>query len=184
MISITYDSKNLEKSVDTAKSRVSNWKPFFRSWADHYFVSRIEMFKTQGRSTGTPWPMYSRATKEHQYAAVKASIYGRRLRADDLLRWEGKNTLYNSLTVKGDVNSQIVETPNSISIGSKLSYAHSLSTGAYRMPKWAGSYSGVRRPLDGMGSYLSTQTDRLTKVHAEAVLGSFKDVGKRQENYF
>lgn len=124
---------------------------FGASWR----ISRALMFRTQGASTGTPWPDYT--ADEAQYAAIKGSIFGRRVgkATGDLNRWErGRERLVPSMVRK--THSEYAQTNGrrSASFGTRVPHAGRLHMGIGRAPQSLGGATPPPRPLLGIGRQL------------------------------
>lgn len=150
-----YDNTGqLKHSIQLAKEALEDWTPFFEELHPIWLASREEQFRTAGRAYGTPWPMYSRATGEHQYAAVKASIFGRKLSQADLLRWlnsDGRERLYPSIVNASHPDHIYRVTPTSGEYGTSVPYAENHEYGTGKMPEWAGGRPVPKRPLMSLG---------------------------------
>ena len=124
---------------------------FGASWR----ISRALMFRTQGASTETPWPDYTAA--EQQYAAIKGSIFGRRVgrSTGDLNRWErGRERLVPSMVRKSHSEYAQREGRRSASFGTNVPHAGRLHMGIGRAPQHLGGATPPPRPLLGIGRQL------------------------------
>lgn len=178
-ITVTDDTGDLIQRMVIATNTVADWTPFFRSWRVLWLDSRKEMFSTSGASIGAPWPMYSKATSEAQYAAIKGKLFGRRMRRQDLLRWlGGRERLYPSLTEEGHTDTLYEETgKTSASYGTRVPYAGNHDKGVGVGPAWAGSHRIPKRPLMLFGHQLEQATSTLAGAFAAAGLHSFDESG-------
>jgi len=164
----------LRSALVVASTTWQNWSPFFSAWADLWFESRREMFRTAGESTDTPWPMYSRATGEAQYAAVKSKILGRRMTRADLLRWIGGNEILKP-SLEGEGPAAIrEETATKITVGTSVPYAHKHDRGEGRGPSWAGSHRIPKREILNLGIELERSTATMLGKFAAAGLSSIQ----------
>lgn len=138
---------------------LARWDTFFEQLHPVWLRSRVRQFETAGAELGTPWAMYSRATGEHRYAAAKASIFGRRLTQQDLLRWltgDGQERLYPSITDPNHPEHVAVIGRDSASFGTRVPYAGNHNDGIGRGPEWAGDYPIPARPFMGFGDLQSS----------------------------
>lgn len=75
---------------------VEDWRALGPQVHDFFVRKQIDLFASEGRSEGAPWPDYS--GQEPKYAAYKRGIVGD-VYAKRLLRWTpGREVLYPSLT--------------------------------------------------------------------------------------
>lgn len=181
MISLTVTNSlgEVRQKMVVAANTLADWRPFFREWRGLWLASRQEMYATGGASTGTPWPMYSKYTKELQYAAVKGRMMGRKMTRADLLRWLGGNEiLFPSLTQADDANNIYEESAGAASYGTRVPYARNHDQGSGNMPIWAGGHRVPRRNLMEFGLQLESDTAGLVGAFAAAGLSSIDEKGK------
>lgn len=181
MIELTISSNmgEVRQRMVLASNTLDDWRPFFREWHELWIDSRAAMFESSGASIGSPWPMYSRLTKEHQYAAVKSSIFGRKLVRQDLLTWlKGSERLRPSFLHTEDPYHVYEESADMAAYGSALPYASNHDEGTGKMPAWAGGHAIPKRPLLLFGSDLEEETSFLAGVFAAAGLHSIDEKGK------
>lgn len=171
----------LEVGFLMAKKTFADWEPFFDAWGGLWRESRLEMWNTGGASTGTPWPFYSKQTREHRYAAVKSSLFGRRMVRRDLLRWTpNKERLMPSFTEQSHPDYvEIIQGTRAV-YGSKVPYAENHNEGTGRMPAWAGGYKIPRRPLTAMGTGLEMETQQLADRFAAAGIHAIDEAGRKR----
>ena len=110
--------------------------PIAKAWA----ASRQQMFLTQGRSTGTPWPDYTKLERKY-YVPVKKAVTGRaQVTKTSLLRWDGtgpepsvKERLYPAMSMTTHREFVYRVTGNEAAMGTSVPYArkHNLGLGAY-----------------------------------------------------
>lgn len=177
-LSVTSSTQEVVQQILLSQKTLSDWTPFFEAWGIEWRLSREEMWDTGGASTGTPWPFYSRATKEHQYAAAKSSMFSRRLTRRDLLTWNGRERLKPSFTKDSHPENVEIIQGNSATYGSRVPYARNHDEGRGTMPKWAGGYRIPRRPLLTFGIDLEMRTQELADRFAAAGVYSLGDDGK------
>lgn len=167
MIEITIEDSlgDVQAAMILSKATWANWQPFFTSWREAWLESRREMFDTAGRSTDTPWPMYSRATGEAQYAAIKSKILGKSMSERDLLRWiAGHELLYPSLTTEASPDNIAVQDDAQVTVGTSIPYASNHDRGKGHGPVWAGGNPIPQRRILALGRDLEyTTQDMLTK---------------------
>ena len=135
--------------------------PIATAWAE----SRRAMFASQGRSTGTPWPDYTKDERKY-YVPVKRYVTGKKVTKADLLRWEGKGLepgakerLMPAMGMTSHREFIFRVDGNVATMGTSVPYArkHNLGVGAY-LRKWK-TKKGVkvvpvqtpRRPLLAFG---------------------------------
>mgnify|MGYP003630469347 FL=1 len=127
---------------------------FGASWR----ISWIRMFRTQGAATGTPWPDYTDA--EQQYAAIKGSIFGRRVgkATKDLNRWiRGSERLMPSMVARTHSEYVQDERANWAAFGTSVPYSSRLHAGIGRAPRHLGGATPPPRPLLGLGRGLKRE---------------------------
>lgn len=182
MIELTVTSSigTVEQRILLSLQTFGDWAPFFEAWGNAWRASRDEMWDTGGASTGTPWPMYSRATKEHRYAAAKSSMFDRRMTRRDLLRWQpGRERLKPSFVDAAHPENVEIIQGNRATYGSRVPYARNHDEGRGNMPVWAGSFPVPRRPLLTFGAGLELRTQELADRFAAAGLHSFSEGSER-----
>lgn len=173
---VTDNSGALQRAIVVASDTLADWGPFFGAWAELWRDSRERMFETSGRSTDTPWPMYSRSTGEAQYAAIKASIFGRRMTQSDVLTWLiGPERLRPSLTQPTHEFTIHEETPESLTVGTSVPYAAHHDQGVGNAPAHLGGHPIPKRPLLNFGTELEYLTSRLVSEFAARGIASVKD---------
>lgn len=172
----------IEEGLEVASERVEDFEPFWIAWSELWYDSREEMFNTQGNSTGTPWPFYSRGTNEHQYAAIKSKILNKRLTPNDLLRWTPEQSpLFESMTGP-DSEFSIKNFDNrTLSLGTALEHAKNIDEGTGNMPEWAGGYPTVQRRLFEFGQRLEQDTEDLLDDFAQLILDCIEEKYSKQE---
>lgn len=180
MIAITVRDNlgELRGAMILAMDTWSDWEPFFDAWGDSWRQSRREMFETAGRATDTPWPMYSRATGEAQYAAVKSKILGHRMSEADLLRWlGGQERLMPSMVSRDHEDAVDEKTASDITVGTSVPYAHNHDRGAGKGPTWAGSNPIPMRAILDFGTALERATADMGSRFAAAGVNSMGRAG-------
>lgn len=178
-LSITDSSGEIQQALVVAANTLSDWQPFFRALGHAWRRSRERMYETAGASIGAPWPMYSRATSEHQYAAVKSRLFGRRMSRSDLLRWrDGQERLYPSMTDSSHPEHVSQATRRSGIYGTRVPYASNHDEGRGNMPDWAGGHPVPRRQLLAIGPYLEREISTLVGRFAAAGLHSIDESGR------
>jgi hypothetical protein len=129
--------------------------------------SRQEMFLTQGRSTGTPWPGYTYAEKKYWLPIKRWALGTKRIEPRHILRWTksptaavgGHERLYPSFAMVNHPEYVWEVRGNTVTMGSAVPYAtnHNNGSGAYtrrtsRNQKGVASVPTPKRPLVTFGS--------------------------------
>lgn len=179
-IAITTNAGELKAGLLMSLRHIGDWEPFLLAWGDAWRRSRRDMFETSGASTGTPWPMYSAATGERQYAAIKGRIFDRKMTRRDLLRWMPGQRERLSPSMYDSTN------PDNVSsvmgdrgiFGTRVPYAASHDSGRGKAPDWAGGHSIPRRPLLSLGVVLELETQALMDRFAALGVHSIDDGGR------
>ena len=150
--------RRYDDSVTADGLRVGLWsgrgmhrQGFGASWR----ISRARMFRTQGASTGTPWPDYTE--QERQYAAIKSSSFGRQggKATGDLNRWiRGSERLVPSMVSRSHALYVQEEGRSSAAFGTAVPYAGRLHAGIGRAPRHLGGATPPPRPLLAIGNSL------------------------------
>lgn len=179
-LTVTSSTGELRQKMVVAANTLADWRPFFDAWGDLWLESRREMFATGGASTGTPWPEYSKATGELQWAAIKGKFLGRRMRRSDVLRFIGSSNerLFPSMTESGHAENIQDVSENRMTVGTRVPYASSHDEGAGRAPAWMGGQTIPRRNLLEFGLQLESDTSALVGAFAAAGLSSIDERGK------
>jgi hypothetical protein len=150
--------------------------PIAKAWA----TSRRTMFVSQGRSTGTPWPDYTKLERKY-YVPVKKAVTGRsQVTKASLLRWDGtgpeptaKERLFPAMSQTSHREFVYRVEGNVATMGTSVPYArkHNLGLGAYNR-RWR-TKKGVKviavptpkRPLLEFGRpFINSVRDELKAV--------------------
>jgi hypothetical protein len=123
----------------------------FDRMAHTWRTSRATMFRTQGRSTGTPWPTYDQTGEADWYVFYKSIVLDRAIGALDLLRWDGTDRMFRSMTDRTHPWHIDRREPARITLGTRHPGAHQTQTGTGRAPSRLGGHPIPRRPLLGIG---------------------------------
>lgn len=133
------------ESLELAIRNAGDWSKFWgkknsplsKMWAK----SRQEMFATQGRSTGTPWPAYTPAEKMYWLPIKRWALGTKRIEPRHILRWDKSPStkagvherLYPSLAMVNHPEYIWSVTGNSVEMGTAVPYAsnHNDGTGSY-----------------------------------------------------
>ena len=136
------------QSLEACIRGAGNWSGFWsdkdgpiaKAWA----TSRRQMFLSQGRSTGTPWPDYTKEEKRY-YLPVKKWLTGHaKMGKASLLRWDGtgpepsaKERLFPAMSVTTHREFVYRVSGNVATMGTSVPYArnHNLGLGSYNR-KW------------------------------------------------
>ena len=137
---------NAVSVIEGAIRNAGDWSRFWRDrrgplsklWA----ASREEMFLTEGRSTGTPWPQYN-ALERKYYVKMKRWVLGvKKIDKGGILRWTATprsttaartERLYPSLTKPSHPEYVWRNLGNSVTMGTSVPYArnHNDGTGGW-----------------------------------------------------
>lgn len=181
-LAITTDDQKLQAGILLAIQHVGDWRPFFEAWGVAWRESRVEMFATSGASTSTPWPMYSRATREAQYAAAKSSMLGRVVTRRDLLRWMPgrRERLMPSLTDRRHPDNIEEVASDRAAYGTRVPYAANHQYGRGTAPEWAGGHSVPRRPLLALGAAMEMRTQQIADAFAAQGVHAIDDTDRHR----
>ena len=148
-ITMTDETGKAVATLEACLRGAGDWSPFWagkdgpiaEAWAN----SRRAMFLTQGRSTGTPWPDYSKQERKY-YVPVKKWVLGAtKVTKQHLLRWDksagaepgGQERLFPSMALTTHKEFIYRVSGNVATMGTSVPYArnHNLGQGAYNR-KW------------------------------------------------
>jgi hypothetical protein len=76
-LTVTDDLGRIVSRLETAIAGVDDFRPMWRRLAPAWEARGREMFRTQGRSTGSPWPQYEDTAEREFYQWYKAGILRR-----------------------------------------------------------------------------------------------------------
>jgi len=178
--------EGLELAIRNAGDWSKFWgnrnSPMSQIWA----ASRKEMFKTQGRSTGTPWPAYTGLEKKYWLPIKRWALGVKRIEPRHLLRWtkspgsaaSAGERLYPSLAVTSHPEYIWKVAGNTVTMGSDVPYAsnHNDGSGAYvrktsRNKRGSATVPTPKRPLVTFGEPFTEDLRKALGLQAAAMGG-------------
>lgn len=175
-ITVTDSLGNIVESMESAITRCNDFGPMWADLRRPWEQSRLDMFRTNGRSIGHPWVGYDETSEADWYVWWKAGVLGIAIRsAADLnrllLRWPTANErMFPSLT---DTRSRFAvwrPEPLSLTMGSRLGYVGDTDAGTSRnAPREMGGAPVPRRRLLAFGSEFVKETGLAVGVQAARV---------------
>lgn len=146
-ITIRDDLGKVRQRIDVAIADVQDFRPMFMRLRGAWEARGREMFQTQGRSTGTPWPQYEDTAEREVYRWYKAGVTGRPVQTLRPLTWPGNEVLRPSLTNTRHPLAVFDVRRTSLEAGSAVPYAGAHDRGVGRAPERMGGHVIPRRPL-------------------------------------
>lgn len=184
-IKMTNNANDGVKMLEVAIRNAGDWSAFWggkndadgvsNDWAN----SRIDMFLSQGASTGPRWASYNALEKKY-YVPVKRAVLGGAMSQGSVLRWTltpqsrsaGRERLFPSMCVQTNANYIYAVQGNTVTLGTGLSYASNHDTGTGGWTRKFGKTKSVtvltpKRPLTRFGDpFIAKLRDRLGKTAA------------------
>lgn len=156
-ITIEGSTERIETQIAVAGGMLDDLTPLWGAVSQIWARTRAQVFATRGASLGSAWPTY-RQTGERQYAAIKSSIFGRRVGDGDILRWQpGRERLYPSLTDRSHPEYIERTQRDSLTLGTAVPYASDHNRGQGRAPERLGGHAIPRRPFMRFGRNMERQ---------------------------
>ncbi len=133
-ISLGKSADGVEEALAFAVTAVKDFRPLWRRLRQPWYESRREMYRTRGRSTGTPWASPLVTHERFIYIWAKASMTGLQPAEDQVLRWLGPKTggrerLHPSLTDPRHRETLWVMRTRSLQAGTKVPHAKRINDG-------------------------------------------------------
>ena len=173
------------RMLEVAMRNAGDWSPFWGQKTDadgvsnDWAESRIDMFLSQGASTGRRWADYNKLERKY-YVPVKTAVLGGPMSQGSVLRWTlspqsrsaGRERLFPSMCVKSNGNYVYTVQGNVVTLGTSLSYAsnHNDGTGGWtrtwgKKNKKSVTVLTPKRPLTRFGDpFIAKLRDRLGKT--------------------
>jgi hypothetical protein len=155
-LEITDNLGNVIERIESAITMCSDFSPMWAALREPWEESRRDMYRTQGRSTGKPWPGYEDTDEAEWYVWYKAAVCGRVIQSprdlnDLILRWTQSERLYPSLT---DTRSRFAvwkAEPLSLTMGTRAPGAAKNNDGTGKAPRRMGGHAIPERKLLAFG---------------------------------
>jgi len=185
-IKMTNNANDGVKVLEVAIRNAGDWSVFWGTKTDSNGVSndwansRIDMFLSQGASTGPRWPNYNALEKKYYVPVKRWVLGGGPMQQGSVLRWSatpqsrsaGRERLFPSMCVQS--NAQFIYTVqgNMVTMGTGLSYASNHDQGTGSWTRKFGKTKRVtiptpKRPLTRFGDpFIAKLRDRLGKTAA------------------
>lgn len=185
-IKMTNNANDGVKMLEVAIRNAGDWSVFWgnkndadgvsNDWAE----SRIDMFLSQGASTGPRWANYNALEKKYYVPVKRAVLGGGPMSQGSVLRWTvtpqsrsaGRERLFPSMCVKTNADYVYTKQGNMVTLGTNLSYAsnHNDGTGGWtrtwgKKKKKSVTVLTPKRPLTRFGDpFIAKLRDRLGKT--------------------
>jgi len=185
-IKMTNNANDGVRVLEVAIRNAGDWSVFWGTKTDSNGVSndwansRIDMFLSQGASTGARWPNYNALEKKYYVPVKRWALGGGPMQQGSVLRWSatpqsrsaGRERLFPSMCVQS--NAQFIYTVqgNMVTMGTGLSYASNHDQGTGSWTRKFGKTKRVtiptpKRPLTRFGDpFIAKLRDRLGKTAA------------------
>jgi len=138
--------------IELALTGVRDWRSFWGALDRPWHRSRAEMFRSLGRSTGTPWPLYQQTAEREVYQWAKVGILGEDWYHLRPLHWmRGRERLKPSMVSRRHPDNVWAPRRLSLDLGTRAPGADNHDRGYGRAPRWAGGHAIPRRPLLTLG---------------------------------
>ena len=184
-IKMTNNAHDGVKMLEVAIRNAGDWSAFWGQKTDadgvsnDWAESRIDMFLSQGASTGRRWADYNKLERKY-YVPVKTWVLGGvKMTKGSVLRYTtpqsrsaGRERLFPSMCVKSNGNYVYTVQGNVVTLGTNLSYAsnHNDGTGGWtrtwgKKNKKSVTVLTPKRPLTRFGDpFIGKLRDRLGKT--------------------
>jgi phage gpG-like protein len=147
-LTVTDDLGRIVSRLETAIAGVDDFRPMWRRLAPAWEARGREMFRTQGRSTGSPWPQYEDTAEREFYQWYKAGILRRDVTQLRPLTWTpGREVLRPSFESVRHPAAVYDARRRTLEVGSAVPYAGDHNAGRGRAPERMGGHAIPRRPL-------------------------------------
>ena len=185
-IKMTNNANDGVKMLEVAIRNAGNWSAFWGNKNDADGVSndwansRIDMFLSQGASTGPRWANYNALEKKYYVPVKRAILGGGPMSQGSVLRWTvtpqsrsaGRERLFPSMCVQSNADYVYTVQGNKVTLGTNLSYAsnHNDGTGGWtrtwgKKKKKSVTVLTPKRPLTRFGDpFIAKLRDRLGKT--------------------
>jgi hypothetical protein len=185
-IKMTNNANDGVKMLEVAIRNAGNWSAFWGQKTDADGVSndwansRIDMFLSQGASTGPRWVNYNALEKKYYVPVKRAILGGGPMSQGSVLRWTvtpqsrsaGRERLFPSMCVQSNADYVYTVQGNKVTLGTNLSYAsnHDNGTGGWtrtwgKKKKKSVTVLTPKRPLTRCGDpFIAKLRDRLGKT--------------------
>lgn len=185
-IKMTNNANDGVKMLEVAIRNAGNWSAFWGQKTDADGVSndwansRIDMFLSQGASTGPRWANYNALEKKYYVPVKRAVLGGGPMSQGSVLRWTvtpqsrsaGRERLFPSMCVQSNADYVYTVQGNKVTLGTNLSYAsnHDNGTGGWtrtwgKKKKKSVTVLTPKRPLTRFGDpFIAKLRDRLGKT--------------------
>lgn len=166
-LTVTDDLGRIVSRLETAIEHVEDFRPMWRRIQPAWEARGREMFRTQGRSTGTPWPSYDQTIERAFYLPWKSGVTGRSPESLMPLRWPGnREVLAPSLMSTRDPYAVYRYGRTRLVAGTDVPYAGNHDRGVGRAPERMGGHAIPRRPLLGFGRTFVRAVAEASREHA------------------
>lgn len=149
-LGISLDGKDPESFTELLIQNVDDFRELWPVIARAYRRDQARRFRTQGSSSDTPWPKPLDTGERDFYALRKARILGLRLEQvnERALLWKGGRERLRPSFVNALHPEHVDDrTKRSITLGSRVPYAHIHDEGIGRAPAELGGHPIPRRDL-------------------------------------
>ena len=185
-IKMTNNANDGVKMLEVAIRNAGDWSVFWGNKNDADGVSndwansRIDMFLSQGASTGPRWANYNALEKKYYVPVKRAVLGGGPMSQGSVLRWTvtpqsrsaGRERLFPSMCVQTNADYVYTVQGNIVTLGTNLSYAsnHDNGTGGWtrtwgKKNKKSVTVLTPKRPLTRFGDpFIAKLRDRLGKT--------------------
>ena len=189
-LKLTNHAQNGVDQLELAIRNAGDWSAF---WGDRnsplskvWAASRVQMFATQGASTGATWPGYTYLEKKYWLPIKRWALHTGRIESRHILRWSRSPSttagsgerLYPSFAMVNHAEYVWEVSGNSVRMGSAVPYAanHNSGTGSYerrtsRNQKGRISVPTPKRPLVNFGEPFIADLRYALGVQASAMGG-------------
>jgi hypothetical protein len=191
-IKMTNDANQGVKVLEVAIRNAGDWSVFWGTKTDSNGVSndwansRIDMFLTQGASTGARWPSYNALEKKYYVPVKRWLLGGGPMEQGSVLRYSNtprsrsaasspvRERLFPGMCVQADADYVYNVQGNIVTLGTNVSYAsnHDQGTGGWtrtwgKKNKKTVTVLTPKRPLTRFGDpFIAKLRDRLGKTAA------------------
>ena len=187
-IKMTNNANDGVKVLEVAIRNAGDWSAFWGTKTDSNGVSadwaesRIDMFLSQGASTGPKWANYNALEKKYYVPVKRWALGGGPMQQGSVLRWSktpqsrtaGRERLFPSMCVQSNADYVYNVQGNIVTLGTNLSYAsnHDNGTGGWTRKFGKKKSKSVtvltpKRPLTRFGDpFIGKLRDRLGKTAA------------------
>ena len=171
MITITDNLGETLQTLQGGSRHAGQLRPLYQALKPAWYRSRVQMYRTKGRSTGFPWVDPLDSSEAARYIWAKKNILKLSLTQvrNNVLDWKGQRRLRPSLTNPNDPGAIYRIAYNKLTIASAVPHARNHDTGTGVGPWWGGYNPIPKRRIYAIGRHFTRLSERSAQTFADIV---------------